>query len=137
VKALVFVASGALFGFLLSAARATDYTAIHGMFRLTDLHLFGVIGVAVATAAFGLWLVRRAGARALGGAPISLAHKPFHNAVFAGGIVFGLGWALSGTCPGTALAQLGEGKLYALATVLGIVGGTWLRQRQTKPAKVA
>jgi uncharacterized membrane protein YedE/YeeE len=135
VKALVFLVSGAVFGFFLSAARATDYAAIHGMFKLTDLHLFGVIGVAVATAALGLWLVRRAGARSLGGAPISLAHKPLHRAVFVGGIVFGLGWALSGACPGTALAQLGEGKLYALATVLGIVAGTWLRQRQTSSAK--
>lgn len=137
MKALIFVASGALFGFLLSAARATDYSAIRGMFLLEDLHLFGVIGVAVATAALGLWLVRRAGARALGGASISLAPKPYHRAVFLGGIVFGVGWALSGTCPGTALAQLGEGKAYALATVLGIVGGTWLRQRQASPSKVA
>ncbi|NUP96038.1 MAG: YeeE/YedE family protein [Planctomycetaceae bacterium] len=137
MKALLFVASGALFGFLLSAARATDYAAIHGMFKLTDLHLFGVIGVAIATAALGLFVLKRAGARSLAGAPISLAHKPYHKAVFLGGIVFGVGWALSGTCPGTALAQLGEGKAYALATVLGIVGGTWLRQRQGQAAKVA
>lgn len=134
MKTLVFLLSGAVFGFFLSAARATDYTAIHGMFLLKDLHLFGVIGVAVATAALGLWLVKRAGSRTFGGAPIALATKPYHKAVFAGGLVFGVGWALSGTCPGTALAQLGEGKAYALATVFGIVLGTWLRQRNPVPA---
>lgn len=129
MKQLVFVFAGAVFGFLLSQARATDYAAIHGMFMLTDLHLFGVIGVAIATAAAGLALLRRSSGTALNGERISVAPKPYHKAVFLGGVVFGLGWALSGACPGTALAQLGEGKLYALATVAGIAGGTWLRQR--------
>jgi hypothetical protein len=129
VKPPIFVTAGAVFGFLLSRGRATDYEAILGMFRLTDLHLFGVIGVAVATAAIGLAWLRRSRARMLGGGPITLEQKPYHKAVFGGGIVFGIGWALSGACPGTALAQLGEGKLYALATVSGIITGTWLRQR--------
>lgn len=129
MKPLVFVFAGAVFGFLLSQARATDYVAIHGMFKLTELHLFGVIGVAIATAAAGLALLRRGAATALNGERISVSPKPYHKAVFIGGVVFGVGWALSGACPGTALAQLGEGKLYAFATVAGIAGGTWLRQR--------
>lgn len=134
MKQLVFVFAGAVFGFLLSQARATDYAAIHGMFKLTDLHLFGVIGVAIATAAAGLALLRRGAGTALNGERISVTTKPYHKAVFLGGVVFGLGWALSGACPGTALAQLGEGKLYALATVAGIAGGTWLRQRTATSA---
>jgi uncharacterized membrane protein YedE/YeeE len=129
VKQLTFLAAGGVFGFLLSQARATDFAAIHGMFELTDLHLFGVIGVAVATAAAGLALLRRGAGTALNGERIHIAPKPYHRAVFGGGLVFGVGWALSGACPGTALAQLGEGKLYALATVAGIAVGTWLRQR--------
>jgi len=128
VKRLVFVAFGALFGFLLSQARASSYEAIRGMFLLTDLHLFGVIGVAVATSALGLWLIRRSAARSLDGQPIRLACKPYRKAVLAGGLVFGAGWALAGTCPGTALTQLGEGKLYAFATIAGILVGTWLQE---------
>jgi uncharacterized membrane protein YedE/YeeE len=134
VKRLVFVACGALFGFLLSRARASDYEAIRGMFLLTDLHLFGVIGVAVATAAVGLFALRRSAVRSLGGEPIAIACKPYRRAVLAGGLVFGAGWALSGTCPGTALTQLGEGKLYALATVAGILAGTWLQEAQSRSA---
>lgn len=137
MKPVAFLASGALFGFLLSRGRATDYAAILGMFRLTDLHLFGVIGVAVATAAAGLALLRKSGAHALGGGPIKVEKKPYHKAVFAGGVVFGIGWALSGACPGTALAQLGEGKLYALSTIAGIIVGTWLRQRATASSPAA
>ncbi len=134
MKPLVFLTSGALFGLLLSQARATDYAAIHGMFKLTDLHLFGVIGVAIATAAAGLALLRRSASTALNGERINVSPKPYHKAVFVGGVVFGVGWALSGACPGTALAQLGEGKLYAVATVFGIVFGTWLRQRGAAPS---
>jgi uncharacterized membrane protein YedE/YeeE len=128
VKRVVFVAFGALFGFLLSRARASEYEAIRGMFLLADLHLFGVIGVAVATAAIGLQLIKRSAARSLDGQPIRLACKPFSKLALAGGLIFGAGWALAGTCPGTALTQLGEGKLYALATVAGILLGTWLHE---------
>jgi hypothetical protein len=136
MKPLAFVASGAVFGFLLSMARATDAAAIVGMFRLTDLHLFGVIGSAIATAALGIALLKRSGARAASGQAIGFQPKPYHSAVLMGGVIFGLGWGLSATCPGTALAQLGEGKLYALPTIVGILVGTWIQQRLAKRAAV-
>lgn len=129
MKRAVLVAGGATFGFFLSRARATEFEAIVGMFRLTDLHLFGVIGVAIATAALGLALLRRTATHAWSGEPLRFARKPYHRAVFAGGVLFGVGWALSGACPGTALTQLGEGKAYALATVAGILVGTWAQRR--------
>lgn len=125
VNRLVFVVLGAGFGFALVEARATDPAAIVDMFLLRDLHLFGVIGSAIATAALGFALQRRRG-RALFGAACELGPKPLHDRVLAGGIVFGAGWALSATCPGTALAQLGEGKLYALSTIAGISAGSLL-----------
>jgi hypothetical protein len=131
VKPIVATAFGALFGVLLSRARATDYDAITGMFLLRDLHLMGVIGVAVVTAALGMAVLRARG-RAQGIQP-----KPYHRLVFAGGLIVGIGWALSGACPGTALAQIGEGKLYALATVLGLVAGTWLRMQSAAPARTS
>jgi uncharacterized membrane protein YedE/YeeE len=143
MKRAVFLVFGALFGFLLSRARATDYVAIENMFLLRDLHLFGVIGVAIATAAVGLFVLRRAHAHAWAGGPVSLKTKPFTRGVFAGGLVFGVGWALSGACPGTALTQIGEGKMYALATAGGILLGTWLQRKisarstQQAQAKVA
>lgn len=140
MKRALFLAFGALFGFLLSRARASDYSAIIGMFRLTDLHLFGVIGVAIATAALGLFALRASHARSLDGAPIAMRTKPYSHVVFVGGLIFGVGWALAGACPGPALTQVGEGKLYALATVAGILAGTWLQQRtstRTQPAAPA
>jgi uncharacterized membrane protein YedE/YeeE len=125
MSSAVYVLFGAAFGFALVQARAADPAAIVDMFLLRDLHLFGVIGSAVATAAVGFALVARR-PRALSGAACELGRKPFHDRVLAGGVVFGAGWALSATCPGTALAQLGEGKLYALATIAGIAAGSAL-----------
>lgn len=123
---IVFTTFGALFGFALSRGRVTDYDAIAGMFRLTDLHLFGVIGSAIATAALGFWLVRRAGSVTVHGVPVELRRKPWQAGAVWGGLTFGAGWALTGACPGTALVQVGEGKVMAVITVAGILIGTYV-----------
>jgi hypothetical protein len=132
----LFVVFGALFGFVLSRARVTDYDAIAGMFRLAEFHLFGVIGSAIAVAALGLWALRRAGNRTVTGRAVEVRPKPWHTGAIWGGLVLGAGWALSGACPGTSLVQ---GKLVAPFTVAGILAGTylygWLRSRlETPPA---
>ena len=122
----VFTLFGAIFGFVLSRGRVSDYDTIAGMFRLTDPHLFGVIGAAIGTAALGLWLIRRGGNRTVSGAPVEVRRKPWREGVFSGGLVLGAGWALTGSCPGTSLVQVGEGKLVAVFTVAGILVGTYV-----------
>jgi uncharacterized protein len=121
----LFTLFGALFGFVLSRGRVSDYDTIAGMFRSTDLHLFGVIGAAIGTAALGLWLIRRGGNRTITGDPVEVRRKPWQRGVFSGGLPLGAGWALTGACPGTSLVQVGEGKLLAIFTVAGIVLGTY------------
>jgi uncharacterized protein len=126
MPALVYTLFGILFGFVLSRARVTDYDVIAAMFRLADVHLFGVIGSAIATAALGFWLLRRTGNTTLRGTPIELRRKPWQPGAIWGGLLLGAGWALSGACPGTSLVQIGEGKIVALFTVAGILMGTYL-----------
>ena len=92
----LFLLFGVLFGFLLSRARATEYDVIVGMFRLTDLHLAGVMAVAIAVAAAGLYLLRRGKAGALAGCAIEVQPKPPHRRTWLAGLVFGTGWALTG-----------------------------------------
>ena len=121
-----FTIFGTLFGFVLSRGRVSDYDTIAGMFRLTDLHLFGVIGTAIATASIGLWLIRRGGNRTVTGDPVDVRRKAWQPGVFSGGLVLGAGWALTGACPGTSLVQVGEGKLVAVFTVAGILVGTYV-----------
>jgi uncharacterized membrane protein YedE/YeeE len=129
------IAYGALFGFLLSRAGATDFDVITGMFRLTDLHILHVIGLAVAVAAAGLHLFRRGLLRPRTGAPAAIETKPWTPGLVAGALLFGVGWALSGTCPGTSLAQIGEGRLAGLVTFAGILLGAWLASLRA-PARV-
>jgi hypothetical protein len=121
---LLYIVWGALFGFLLHQARVTDYDAILGLFLFRDFHLMGVMGTAIATAALGLAVVRRRARSSPSGEPAEVRPKKLHGGVVAGSLVFGIGWALSGACPGTALAQVGEGKFYALATLAGLLLGT-------------
>jgi len=92
----LYLVFGALFGFLLSRARATDYDVIAGMFRFTDLHLAGVMVVAIAVAAIGLYLLRRRGASAWIGCPVEVQPRPAHRYTLPAGLVFGAGWALTG-----------------------------------------
>jgi uncharacterized membrane protein YedE/YeeE len=126
------VAFGLAFGFILVRAGATAYDAIAGMFLLQDLHLVGVIGVAIATSALGFVLMRRGRVKARTGEPLALAAKPMQKGLVAGGLLFGAGWAIAGTCPGTALAQIGEGRLAGLFTLAGILIGAWLQQRTAR-----
>lgn len=108
---------GVALGFSLSRIGFTDYGELHRMFVFADLRLFlvfmgAVLVTGLGTLALGRWR--------------SLPQKRVHPGVIAGGVLFGLGWALAGACPGAAFAQLGEGKLTALVTLTGIVAGTLL-----------
>ncbi len=123
--AFPYILFGILFGYFLSKSRATDYDSIVAMFRLREFQLYGVILVAVAVTSFGLFLLRRRGNRALSNRPAELEPLKWDPNRLAGALLFGAGWALAGTCPGTSLAQIGEGKLVAFATVIGIAAGVW------------
>ena len=93
---VIFLVFGAVFGFILSRARATDYNTIVNMFRMTDLYLMGVMAVGIAVAAIGIQVLRRTHAKALMKCPIEIHAKPSHRWMLVAGIVFGAGWALAG-----------------------------------------
>jgi uncharacterized membrane protein YedE/YeeE len=106
---------GALLGFSLSRIGFTSYDELHKMFVFADLRLVLVFAGAVGLSAIAYRLLP------LGRA---IPTRRIDRSTIVGSILFGLGWALSGACPGAALAQLGEGKLFALFTLAGIVSGT-------------
>lgn len=128
-SAWIVFACGGLFGYILARVGATDYDAIANMFLLEDLHLAGVIGIAMVVAGLGLGWVRRAQSGSLVRYAAAIQPKPMKPGLVVGAVLFGAGWAITGTCPGTGLAQLGEGKLMALFTVVGmfIGAGGYLR----------
>jgi len=121
----VYLLLGLLFGYILSRSGAADYNFIQGMFLLTNFQLYGIIGAAVAITAPGLWLLKRYGCT-LSGAPIHIELKPLHRGNVYGGILFGIGWSITGMCPGPILVNIGEGKVYALAALAGALIGAAL-----------
>ncbi len=136
---LAFLLFGAVFGFVLSRSGAADYDFVQGMFLFTELQLYGIIGVGVAVAAPGIaWMKKRG--RGLGGAPLTVAPKPHHRGNVVGGVLFGIGWSITGMCPGPMLVNIGEGKVYALAALAGALVGAGafgtLYERLRKPLKL-
>ena len=122
-----YLVYGALFGFLLNRAGATSYDYYAGLFLFSDLQLLWVIAAAAGAGAVGIAILKRAGARTLaGGEAINWAGKPYKSDLIPGSLVLGAGWGLAGSCPGTVLAMIGEGKAGGLFTLGGILFGTWL-----------
>ena len=118
----VYLVLGTVFGFILSRSGAADYDFIQGMFLFTNLQLYGIMGVAVLVGAPGIWLIKQRG-RTLAGRKIDIELKPLHRGNAAGGLLFGVGWSLTGMCPGPILVNVGEGKIYAVAALAGAVVG--------------
>ena len=122
---LVYALFGTAFGFVLSRSGAADYDYVQGMFLFESFQLYGIIGTAVVVTAPGLWLLKRAG-RAATGEPLAVKAKPRHPGNVVGGLLFGVGWSITGMCPGPILVNVGEGKVYALGALAGALVGASL-----------
>jgi len=125
----VYLGFGVLFGYFLSKARATDYDTVMDMFLFRDFQLWGVMIVAITVTALGLFLLRWKKIPAMSGKPLQLESFSWQPRRLIGALLFGVGWAMAGACPATALAQIGEGKLVAFVTVIGILAGVWAYSR--------
>ena len=119
---------GAGLGAVFVLSEVASWYRIQEMFRFDAFHLFGVIGSALAVAAGSLWALRRFGLRTASGAPIVVAPKAWAGVgtrYWAGGTVFGLGWALLGACPGPIFALIGGGVSVMLVGLAAALAGTW------------
>lgn len=127
MKRGLYLILGLVFGFLLSRAGATTPQFYAELFLFQDMQLLWVMGTASVVGIIGVFLMRRLQTRTIiGGHAIVFEGKPWKPGLILGSLIFGLGWGLSGACPGTVLAMLGEGRLTALFVIGGILVGTWL-----------
>jgi len=111
---------GLLMGIVLSYTGFTSFEEVHHMFTLADFRLLAAFATAIGLSMIGFLLIARGR---------SIARKPFNKGTIPGSVLFGAGWALTGACPSIALVQLGEGKLAAAFTLLGILFGVWTYRR--------
>ncbi len=112
---------GTLMGVTLSRIGFSSWDEVHRMFLFADLRMFLAFGLAVVLIALGAQLLRR-----FRPGRVRFAKRPIHRGTILGGVLFGIGWALSGACPSIALVQLGEGQLAAAVTLAGMLVGNWL-----------
>ena len=118
---------GGAFGIVIVEAEVVSWFRIQEMFRFDAFHMYGIIGTAVLTAAISLLTIKRLGVRGPDGEPLGFTPKVLGTGAryLAGGTVFGLGWALTGACPGPLVALIGAGTPVMLVAFLSALGGTW------------
>ncbi|MBS1596587.1 MAG: YeeE/YedE family protein [Bacteroidetes bacterium] len=123
---LKYFAAGILFGIILVKAEIISWFRIQEMFRLQSFHMYGVIGSAIVVGIISIWIIKRFKIKTIYGEPIVLRSKKFHKGQIYGGVLFGLGWAITGACPGPLFAQIGAGFTVVTITLLSAIGGTWV-----------
>lgn len=122
------LAVGVGLGFVFDWARLTDPETFHRMLTLESAYVYLLMATAVVVAASGAWLLRRRTWRApLTGELVTRHQAPIRREHVVGGVIFGIGWAISCSCPGPLVAQIGAGRLPAFATLAGACCGIALR----------
>jgi len=114
---------GAFFGVTLANGEVISWFRIQEMFRFDSFHMYGVIGSAVVVGALSMLLIRRLGLRSAAGTPIVIEQKTLGKGTVFGGLLFGVGWALTGACPGPLYALAGGGYGAYVVALLSAIGG--------------
>ena len=125
MKYLKYLVLGTLFGIILTKSEVISWFRIQEMFRFQAFHMYGVIGSAILVGMISIQLIKRNHLKTITGEPIVIADKKFNHGIWVGGFIFGLGWALTGACPGPLFAQLGSGVGSAAVLILAALAGTW------------
>lgn len=127
MKGLKFFILGIFFGIVLIKSEAVSWFRIFEMFHFHSFHMYGIIGSAVVLGAISVAIIKRTKASDYQGKKIQLKSKDkLFKANLFGGIIFGLGWALAGACPGPMFALLGHGVLGILIVIGGALLGTYI-----------
>jgi uncharacterized membrane protein YedE/YeeE len=115
---------GIFFGMILTNGEVTSWFRIQEMFRFDSFHMYGVIGSAIVVGALSMLLINTIGVRSMQGEPVVIETKKLGKGTAIGGIIFGIGWGLTGACPGPLYALAGCGYPAFLIALLSAVGGT-------------
>lgn len=121
-----FLFAGTLFGILITKAEVISWFRIQKMFHLEEPYMFLILGSAVITGAIVIQIMKRINARNSTGDEIVIPQKKFNKGYIFGGIIFGMGWFVTGTCPGPIAALIGGGHFIVIFTFIGALLGTFV-----------
>lgn len=123
---LKYTAVGIAFGIVFVKAEIISWFRIQEMFRFQSFHMYGVIGSAVVVGIISVWAIKKLNIKTIYGEKIEFHPRTFNKGQIIGGLLFGLGWAITGACPGPLYAQIGSGATVIAVTLLSAVAGTWV-----------
>ncbi|MBK6521849.1 MAG: YeeE/YedE family protein [Bacteroidia bacterium] len=126
MKNLKFLALGILFGFILIKGEVISWFRIQEMFRFQSFHMYGVICSAIVVGMISILIIKKFKIKTFSGEEIKIDPKEFTKGNVIGGLLFGLGWAMTGACPGPLYALIGSGSLIVIAVLLSAVFGTYI-----------
>lgn len=127
MRYFTYLIIGIFFGIIMYKSEAASWFRIYEMFQFGSFHMYGIIGSALVIGIIGVQVIKAKKIKALDGSDMSLAPKDKSVARYLiGGIIFGLGWALAGACPGPMYVLAGSGYVTILVVILGAVFGTFL-----------
>jgi len=126
MKHLRFLVLGILFGIVMTKSEAISWYRIQEMFRFDSFHMYGIIGSALITGIIVIQVIKRKQMNTISGDKIIINDKNLSIPRYLlGGIIFGLGWALSGACPGPMFTLLGGGYSVVLVLIISAIFGTY------------
>ena len=127
MKSLKFLFVGFIFGIVLTKSEAVSWYRIYEMFMFQSFHMYGIIMVAIVVGVIGIQIIKRKNVKDIEGNPIVIADKEKGSyRYWIGGLIFGLGWALAGACPGPIFILLGAGFLPVVFVLMGALLGTFI-----------
>jgi len=126
MKSIVYLTIGTFFGMVMYKSEAASWFRIYEMFHFQSIHMYGLMGSALAVGIIAVQYIKRKNVKDSNGNPIVIADKEKGVSQYLiGGIIFGLGWALAGTCPGPMFVLAGAGYFPVLVVIIGALLGTW------------
>jgi uncharacterized protein len=120
---------GAMFGVVFIKGEIVSWYRIQEMFLFDSFHMYGVIGSAVITGIISVFLIKKFNVKTIYGEEVIIKPKTFNKGQIYGGLIFGLGWAITGACPGPLYAQIGAGYMAIVVTLLSAIAGVWIYGR--------
>lgn len=123
---LKYMIVGIAFGIVFVKAEIISWFRIQEMFRLQSFFMYGVIGTAVIVGMISTFIIKKFNIKTISNEIIHFEDKTFNKGQIYGGLIFGIGWAITGACPGPLFAQIGSGFFVVFLTFLSALAGTWI-----------
>ncbi len=124
VRNIAYLVLGIFFGIILFKSEVISWFRIQEMFRFHSFHMYGVLMGAMVVGSISVLLLKKF--MAMRGRELDIPEKPLTKGTLAGGFIFGMGWALTGACPGPIYALMGGGYWAFMAVFASALGGAWL-----------